>query len=252
MSEIEKVFNNEDFCDKLIHIAKDLNAEYGEGFPFNLGYYHEAKKTWSWDCWNLVKSLIWGWEEKRVNKYYCYDPGKYGLGDWGGVTILSYCTDVSTDFKKLTKGEYLLFKDGSHAGMYIGNYEHDGKIYNVVEATTDFDDGVIFSYVSEDGGRYSHKNGKQTSKKTPWAKHGKLPWIDYIEEEESEEEKRKEMEKELALVKEEHWNKYLVLADEIMKGKWGNNPQRKRSLNSCGYDYRFAQDIVNTICKWSK
>ena len=91
-----------------------------------------------------------------------------------------------------------------------------------------------------------------TSMKSSWKYHALLPWIEYKEEEEQEEEKREEMEKELALIKQEHWNKYLIVADEIIDGKWGNNPERKRSLNSCGYDYRFAQDIVNTICKYKK
>lgn len=251
MAEIEKVFSSKQFCDKLIHIATELKTEYVNKFPRNLGYYDSSKEDWSWDCWNLIKSLIWGWEEKRVNKYYCYEPGKYGLGDWAGSTILSKCSNKSSDFNHLEKGEYLLTADGGHAGIYVGEIVYKDKKYNVAECTSAWGGGVKLTYLDSNGIRY--RDGSMASKNSAWKYHAYLPWIDYIEdEEEKEEEKRKEMEKELALVKEEHWEKYLIVADEIIDGKWGNNPERKRSLNSCGYDYRLAQDIVNTICKYKK
>ena len=250
MAEIEKVFTEKEFCDKLIHIATELKSSYSNKFPKNLGYYYSKSDSWSWDCWNLIKSLIWGWQEVRKDGYYCFEPNKYGLGDWAGRTILSKCANQSSDFTKVEKGEFLLTEDGGHAGIYVGEIKTNSKSYNVVECTSAWGGGVMLTYVDEKGNRY--RDSSKTSLKSAWKYHGMLPWIDYIEEEEKEEEKRKEMEKELALVKEEHWSKYLVLADEIIAGKWGVNPQRKKSLNSCGYDYRFAQDIVNTICKWDK
>jgi GH25 family lysozyme M1 (1,4-beta-N-acetylmuramidase) len=35
------------------------------------------------------------------------------------------------------------------------------------------------------------------------------------------------------------------LAREVMAGKWGNDPERKRALESCGYDYQAVQNRVN-------
>lgn len=248
MAEIEKVFTSKEFCDKLVHIALELNTQYNNKFPYNLGHYVPKIDGWSFDCWNMIKVIIWGWQEKKEKDYYVFEPGKYGLGDWAGSTILSKCSNKSSDFSKVEKGEFLLTEDGGHAGIFIGEYKVGEKIYNVAECTSAWGGGAMLTFVDTNGNRY--RDSSKASKKSAWKYHGMLPWIDYIEDEkEKENEKEKEKEKELALIKEEYWEKYLKLANEIIAGKWGNNPQRKRSLNSCGYDYRFAQDIVNTLCK---
>lgn len=36
-----------------------------------------------------------------------------------------------------------------------------------------------------------------------------------------------------------------VIADEVIAGKWGNNPERKQKLEAAGYDYSTIQAIVN-------
>ena len=161
----------------LLHIAKDLPTGYNNNFPKNLGYWDGEKFTW--DCWNLwPKSLVWGWWENKTVGYYAkYDPST-GLGDWGGARILSCCSDVSSDFSKLTPGEFLLSTDSDHAGAYIGEYIINGKCVNVVECTTSWRERrVCFSYVTSNGKRYHYKGGAQAP--TSWGKHGLLPWIDY-------------------------------------------------------------------------
>jgi LysM repeat protein len=167
-----------EYVEKLIHIARDLNTEYNNSYPKNLGYYNR-NGNFSWDCWNLTpKTIVWGWEEKKEVGYYCFNKGRYGLGDWGGSTILNCCKEISSDFSKLTAGEFLLSPNGDHAGAYIGEYIIDGKCVNVVECTESWKTKrVTFSYVSNTGLRYHWKGGAQAP--TRWAKHGKLPWIDY-------------------------------------------------------------------------
>ena len=166
-----------EYVEKLMHIVS-LETEYNNKYPKNLGYYNSNGK-FSWDCWNLTpKTMIWGWEEKREVGYYCPNKPKYGLGDWGGSYILSCCTEVSSDFSKLTPGEYLLTPKGDHAGAYIGEYIIDGKCINVIECTESWKTKkVTYSYVSSTGLRYHWKDGAQAP--TRWGKHGKLPWIDY-------------------------------------------------------------------------
>lgn len=174
------------YVEKAIHIAKDLDTFYKSGWPYNLGYYWKDGR-YSWDCWNLTpKTLVWGWEEKKEVGYYCWEKGKYGLGDWGGTTILNACYDVSSDFSKLTPGEFLLTPNGDHAGAYIGEYIINGKCYNVVECTTSWKENkVCFSYVTANGKRYHYKDGAAATATpmeqapTSWGKHGKLPWLDY-------------------------------------------------------------------------
>ncbi len=39
------------------------------------------------------------------------------------------------------------------------------------------------------------------------------------------------------------------IAQEVIEGKWGNNPERKTALTNAGYDYEAIQAIVNSMLK---
>lgn len=169
------VYNNQEYTQLLMHICEDLKTKYNNKPTHNLGY-HEPGNVWTWDCWNLPKSIIWGWNESiPVGKYQPYNP-ETGLGDWGGAKIMSCCREKSTEFSKITPGEFMMTPGNDHAGTYVGDFTWQGKEYNVVECTTAFGGGVVPSYVSSTGGRYSFKGGHKNGS---WARHGKLPWIDY-------------------------------------------------------------------------
>lgn len=160
------VMTSEEFCQKLLNIVNRYNYYYNR-FPYNLGYYD----GWniSFDCWNLVKALV---NEPSIDQNYTvghHAPAVGNMGDWDGWTILQHCSDVSTDFSRLYRGEYLYM--AGHAGVYLGNGW-------VCECTTDFGcDGVILSQITSSGGRY--RNGIWGRS---WTWHGKLTeWIDYTE-----------------------------------------------------------------------
>lgn len=166
-----------DYVILLIHIARDLDTEYNNKFPKNLGYCN-ANGKFSWDCWNLPKSIIWGWKETKTVGYY--QKNNYsgtGLGDWGGARILSECPVKSSNFSKVTVGAFMLSPNADHAGTFIGDIMLDGKTYNVVECTAAWDYKVLFSYVDANGGRYRYKGGAKH--KIGWAQWGELPYIDY-------------------------------------------------------------------------
>ena len=171
------VFTKEAFAKKLIHIATEVESVYNNKFPNNCGYYHDNGK-FSWDCWNLPKSIIWGWQEDRTVGYYCYQPNLYGLGDWDGGTIMNCCDDVSSDFSEIEVGEFLLTAAKDHAAVYVGEFtDRSGQPCNVVECTTSWNERrVIGSWVDPDGTRRNCKNGLISKF---WDKHGKLPWVDY-------------------------------------------------------------------------
>lgn len=174
----EVVYTAKEFHDLLIHIATELNTKYDNHFPYNLGYQHGSYYTW--DCWNLPKSIIWGWHENDRVGYYQPQNASTGLGDWGGAKILSCCTEVSSDWANAPIGAFMLSTDNGHAGIYIGERIINSKCYNVVECTPKWKGGVQLSYVSASGGRYPYKDGQKAS--IGWAKFGKLPWIDYSEQ----------------------------------------------------------------------
>ena len=172
------VYTAKEFHDLLIHIATELVTKYDNHFPYNLGYQHGD--YYSWDCWNLPKSLIWGWHENSRVGYFQPQNSTTGLGDWGGAKILSCCTEIGTDFSKCPIGAFMLSPDGDHAGIYVGERIINSKCYNVVECTPKWNGGVQLSYVSQTGGRYPYKDGVKAS--VGWGKYGKLPWIDYSEQ----------------------------------------------------------------------
>jgi len=175
MASYTKVYNSQEYVQLLMHICTDLPTKYNNHFPYNLGYYN-SDRHFSWDCWNLVKSILWGWTEtKRVGYYQPPNPS-IGLGDWAGGTIMNHCSEKSTDFSHVTPGEFLMNQENSHAGTYVGEFTLNGRIYNVVECTVAFGGGVVPSYVASTGARYSYKGG---SRNGSWYRHGKLPWIDY-------------------------------------------------------------------------
>ena len=40
-----------------------------------------------------------------------------------------------------------------------------------------------------------------------------------------------------------------TIAKEVLAGKWGNNPERKKKLIAAGYDYEAIRKIVNKLAK---
>ena len=89
------------------------------------------------------------------------------------------CDDISSDFTDLTPGEYLVTRDYDHAGIYVGEITTAAGTYNVVECTPIWANGIQFTWVDPDGTRRQKKEGAVS---VYWAKHGKLPWVDYSED----------------------------------------------------------------------
>ena len=128
-------------------------------------------------CINLHKALFNG------RDIYYYEPDFYqedldNTGDIDASDMINLCTDISTDFNKLKKGEPRIIYLQGHIGAYLGkNITTPEGLCNVVETTTDFGDKIAFSWVDPDGKRREVKNGKLHGK---WTKHG-IPslWVSY-------------------------------------------------------------------------
>ena len=125
-----------------------------------------SSNTFGFDCVCLIKGILWGWCGDTSKTYggACYQSN--GVPDIGANAMIKKCSEVSTDFSKISVGE-AVWLDG-HIGIYIG----DGF---VVESTPKWDNKVQISVCS-------NIFPKSTDvKKRKWTKHGKLPWIDYSE-----------------------------------------------------------------------
>ena len=91
------------------------------------------------------------------------------------TTLYKYCYDISGKFMSVTPGE-ILYMPG-HVGLYVGNVEIDGKLYNVAECCySSFGGGGRLTWVDADGTRRRFKNGDTAG---AWTQHGKCYRVDY-------------------------------------------------------------------------
>lgn len=165
-----------DFISKL-RLAHDVPNYYNNHFPKNCGYYDGQR--FSFDCWNLIKAILGGWTDNYTVGYYV-NPKDFPTGDCDGYHLLMQCTNRSKDFSVLNQpGTYLYLSTSPHAGVYIGDFEKDGYIFNVVECTGAWESKVQYTYVDKTGARFLYKGGPRNNR---WTDYGLLPWVDYNEE----------------------------------------------------------------------
>lgn len=173
------ICNKIEFADFFKNLPFNIGSIYNNTFPYNC-LYNLGDNVWSADCWNMIKAAIWNdLTLPTPAGAYSYSPGKYGLQDLNGYQIIQACSDVSSDFTTIDYGEYLSTRDYDHAGVYVGERTDGTYYWNVVECTPIWADGIQFTWVDPDGTRRQYKGGPIS---TYWAKHGKLPWVDYSDD----------------------------------------------------------------------
>ena len=144
---------------------------YTQNSSFNMQADRTAKinaasaDTFGFDCVCLIKGILWGWNGNPNAVYGGATYASNGVEDMTINTMLSYCTNVSSDFKDIEVGEILFCsKDANgiygHVGIYIGN----GL---AVECTPSWKDCVQITAVSNIGDQAGY-DGRS------WLLHGKL------------------------------------------------------------------------------
>ena len=147
----------QDFMNKAIEVEK-LPTLY------KLGKFMNTKdgKYLLCDCSGLIKGILWGYPEK----------GKYAsnnVPDINADTMISRCSNVTTDFTKLQPG-WLVWMKG-HIGIYVG----DGV---VIESSPIWENGIQRTYPKGCG-----KANAYGLKARQWQKCGQLDcYIDYTNE----------------------------------------------------------------------
>ena len=122
--------------------------------------------TFGFDCVCFIKALFWGWNGNPNEVYGGASYKSNGVPDIGADAMIKACSDVTDDFSNIIPGE-LVWQPG-HVGIYVGN----GL---AAEATYEPVSGVQLQAVLPMG----WKDGYPA---TGWTKHGKLPWVTYVEE----------------------------------------------------------------------
>lgn len=123
-----------------------------------------GKGYFGFDCVNVIKSILWGW---NGNKNASYGGAKYasnGVPDVSADGMIALCKNVSsTGWSNLQVGEAVWMS--GHIGVYIGN----GL---VIECTPKWNNCVQISGLGNIGKSYA---GRSRS----WKKHGKIPYVSY-------------------------------------------------------------------------
>lgn len=210
-----------------------LPTGYNQPYPYNLGYYNG--RIWTFDCNNLAKAILNGWQPIKRVGYFQADLSKTGdLTDYD-LYVKGCSSPFNGDFTALSGQIEALYMDG-HYGTYLGKTvefkRNNGTVdrYNVVECTPAFAGGVQFTYVDSAGRRFNKQGGVMAG---AWKWHSKCRFIDYKE-------------------KTFNYNQTVnalckSIAADIRKGNYGNNPERKNKIvNEYGnLIYRHAQDMIN-------
>lgn len=175
-----------DFVKKLEDIAKNYNTLYVMGcfgapmtkankerYCSNHTYNKQAARTkmiqaasadtFGFDCVNLIKGVLWGWNGDKKKTYGGAKYNTNGVPDTNADGMIKLCKNVTTDFSKIEVGEAVWCS--GHIGVYIG----DGL---AVECTPSWKNKVQITAVNNIG----TKSGYSARK---WTTHGKLPWIEY-------------------------------------------------------------------------
>ena len=122
--------------------------------------------TFGFDCVNLIKALLWGWNGDVNASYGGAVYQSNGVPDINDDRMIQECTELSTDFSKIQPGEAVWMQ--GHIGVYVG----DGL---AVECTPIWSDGVQITACNCYKAGYNRRD---------WTKHGKLPYVTYETEEE--------------------------------------------------------------------
>lgn len=125
--------------------------------------------TFGFDCVNLIKGVLWGWNGDKTKTYGGAKYAAHGVPDTSADGMIKLCKGVTTDFSNVEIGEALWCK--GHIGVYIG----DGL---AIECTPAWRNCVQVTAVRNIKNRPGYNN-------RTWTKHGKLPFIEYDMELES-------------------------------------------------------------------
>ena len=137
------------------------NHEYNERAARTKMIKAASADTFGFDCVNLIKGVLWGWNGDKTKTYGGAKYKANGVPDTNADGMIKLCSEISTDFSKIEVGEAVWCP--GHIGVYIGN----GL---AVECTPSWKNNVQITACNCKKDGYNTRN---------WKKHGKLPYIFY-------------------------------------------------------------------------
>lgn len=145
------------------------NHEYNKAAARTRMIHAATADTFGFDCVNLIKGVLWGWEGDLNAQYGGARYGSNGVPDVSADGMIRLCRGVTGDFRDIVPGAAVWMP--GHIGLYIG----EGL---AVECTPKWANGVQITAV----GNMGNQAGYNTR---IWKKWGVLPYVRYEEGEET-------------------------------------------------------------------
>ena len=173
---------------------------------------YDSDGTRQFDCCGLFKCFMW--HDYHTNNAAYYGKTQKDLNCEGLIAEAKEKGSIDT----IPEIPGVLVYQKQHMGIYIGN----GKVIESTGAKFDGKNAKIYQ-------TYFKGDGKGCEgKRTTWTHWFKSPYLTY----------------ETTTLKTNE-----DVAMEVLDGKWGNNPERKKRLEEAGYNYSEIQKIVNDMVK---
>ena len=172
VNKVKEIANNKKTLYVYACFGSPMTQRNKERYTNNCDYNRQASRkkkilsvsndTFGFDCVNLIKGVLWGWNGDLNKTYGGATYASNGVPDTNANGMFqSYCYDKSSDFSNVLPGEFVWMN--GHIGVAIGN----GL---VVECTPIWKDGVQITAMNCDVPGYNRRN---------WTQHGKSKFIDY-------------------------------------------------------------------------
>lgn len=153
----------------------DTAANYG--WEYNVGKWENG--YWHSDCLGFVHIAVNGFygDRNQLGGGALMDDFVLMSDEW--TTLHKYCSKRGGYPVKSLRPATLLQSSG-HVGLYIGDHEVNGLVYNTAECTLALQKGWILTYTElSTGRRKSHSNGAALA--SGWEAWGEFDMVDYEE-----------------------------------------------------------------------
>lgn len=153
----------------------DTAANYG--WEYNVGLWEDG--YWHSDCLGFVHICVNGFYGNRELLGGGAEMNDFVLASDEWATLNKYCSKRGT-FPVGSLRPASLLQNSGHVGLYIGEREYKGQIYNTAECTLALEKGWLLTWVDiRNGYRYSRKGGSKLA--AGWDNWGEFDMIDYEE-----------------------------------------------------------------------
>lgn len=167
------------------HLTASLISDRAKNYPnfytsSRLKVYEKAissgKYIWGFDCVNVIKSVLWGWNGEKGKSYGGAVYGSNGVSDVSADGCIKICKNVKSYYgsnDNVDPWDDIQIGEAVWTNGHIGIYVGEGL---AIECTPRWDNKLQITGIGN-----KPFNKTYDGKKRTWKKHGKLPWITYLD-----------------------------------------------------------------------